>query len=240
MAFGKKQQQSSSEISREELTRTQVLNLQELERVAKFERQTSKRPAFLFAFAGALAITMGLLYPNIMMAVDNIDFNEEPKTSYRVDLDNNYDTEALPVPTDKVVCSIYQPYQVDGTDKTTTYELYFNDQKLKTYVKTSLTVPTAGNPAGITVAQNVYNTYIAYNEIGIKGYKIESFAENAAARVAVSIDLKQIDRTQLTYALVANPFTNVEYSLDDDQTAVQTALTAAGYICTVEDTQPLQ
>ena len=228
MAFGKKQQQSSSEISREELTRTQVLNLQELERVAKFEKQTSKRPAFLFAFAGALAITMGLLYPNIMMAVDNINLTEEPKTSYRVDLDNNYDTEAMPVPTDKVVCSIYQPYQVDGTDKTTTYELYFNDQKLKTYVKTALTAPTAGNPAGVTVAQNVYNTYIAYNEIGIKGYKIESFAENSAARVAISIDLKQVDRTQLTYAL------------DDDQTAVQTALTAAGYICTVEDTQPLQ
>ena len=72
MAFGKKQQQSSSEISREELTRTQVLNLQELERVANYERKTSKRPAALFAFAGFLAITMGLLYPNIMMAVDSI------------------------------------------------------------------------------------------------------------------------------------------------------------------------
>ena len=88
MAFGRKKQQSSSEISREELTRTQVLNLQELERVAKFEKQTSKRPAVLFALAGVVAITMGIFYPNIMMAVDNID--SKPKTAYRVDLNKKY------------------------------------------------------------------------------------------------------------------------------------------------------
>ena len=41
------QQLQSQEMTREELTKTQVLNLQELERVAKFERKTSKRPAVL-------------------------------------------------------------------------------------------------------------------------------------------------------------------------------------------------
>jgi hypothetical protein len=113
MAFGIKKQQSSSEISREELTRTQVLNLQELERIAKFERQTSKRPAVLFAIAGILAITMGVFYPNIMMAVDSI--GSTPKTSYRVDLSEKYDEQALPVPTDKVICNLSQYAQADAT-----------------------------------------------------------------------------------------------------------------------------
>ena len=238
MAFGRKKQQSSSEISREELTRTQVLNLQELERVAKFERQTSKRPAVLFAIAGILAITMGVFYPNIMMAVDSI--GSTPKTSYRVDLSEKYDEQALPVPTDKVVCNLSQYAQADGTDKHTTLELYFKAQKLQTYVKTQAVYPSAGNVAGQTVVQNMFNTYSAYNTLEIKGYKVETTQENNGTKVSITNDLKQLDRTQLTYALVANPFTNVEYELNADQVSLQATLSAAGYICTVVDNQPQQ
>ena len=36
----------------EELTRTQVLNLQELEKAAKFEKKTSRKPAYFLAILG--------------------------------------------------------------------------------------------------------------------------------------------------------------------------------------------
>ena len=36
----------------EELTRTQVLNLQELEHAAKYEKKTSKKPAAVLAILG--------------------------------------------------------------------------------------------------------------------------------------------------------------------------------------------
>ena len=49
----------------EELTRTQVLNLQELEKAAKFEKKTSRKPAYFLAILGVFSISLGLCYPSI-------------------------------------------------------------------------------------------------------------------------------------------------------------------------------
>ena len=231
MAFGRKKQQSSTEISREELTRTQVLNLQELERVANYEKKTSKRPAALFAFAGFLAITLGILYPNIMMAVDSIGGIQN--TSYRINIENKYNLDTtLPVATDKVTCTLTQPALADGTDRVYTTELFFHEQKLQTYVKTLTAVPTIGNPTGPTTIQTIYTHYSAYDNMPINGYKVLTTAENSGTKVEITIDLKALDKTQLTYNHAANQFTNVEYELNSDQTAIQNALTTAGYTCT--------
>ncbi len=225
------QQLQSQEMTREELTRTQVLNLQELERVAKFERKTSKRPALLFAVAGILALTLGFSYNNIMMALDNIEFTETSENTYRIDLDSQYDS-ATPVPTKKVTCTFAQPAQADGTDKSTTYELFFSEQKLQTYVKTLAVAQTAGNANGALAVQNILTTYDQLSQSQIKGYELVSTPENLAAKVSITIDLKELDRGQLTYAHAANQFTNVEYNLDADETTIKTQLQAAGYTCT--------
>ena len=183
MAFGRKKQQSSTEISREELTRTQVLNLQELERVANYERKTSKRPAALFAFAGFLAITMGLLYPNIMMAVDSIGGMDN--NSYKVELNKLYDLDVTPIATDKIICTLTQPGQLDGTDKVTTKELYFLEQKLQTYVRTITATSMIDNVTGLATVQNMYNTYIAFDSIPVNGYTIATTTENTTTNTAV-------------------------------------------------------
>ena len=49
----------------EELTRTQVLNLQELEKAAKYEKKTSKKPAAVLAILGVFSISLGLCYPSL-------------------------------------------------------------------------------------------------------------------------------------------------------------------------------
>ena len=225
------QQLQSQQMTREELTKTQVLNLQELERVAKFERKTSKRPALLFAIAGILALTLGFSYNNIMMAVDNIDFTEPSENTYRVDLDSQYDS-AVPVPTKKVTCTLLQPTQVDGTDKSTTYELYFSEQKLQTYAKTLAVAPTVGNPNGALTVQNILATYQQLAATKINGYELAPETDNQSTKITVTIDLKKLDRGQLTYNHAANQFTNVEYNLDADETTIKTALQSTGYICT--------
>lgn len=231
MAFGRKKQQSSTEISREELTRTQVLNLQELERVANYEQKTSKRPAALFAFAGFLAITLGLLYPNIMMAVDSIGAIETP--SYRINIEDVYQLDTTPVVTSKMICTLTQPGQADGTDRIYTTEFFFQEQKLQTYVKTLNATPIVGNPNSMTTVQALYTNYSAFTTMPINGYKVvTTTTENSGTKVEITIDLKALDKTQLTYNHASNPFTNVEYELNADQTTIQNALTAAGYVCT--------
>ena len=235
MAFGKKKQQSSTDISREELTRTQVLNLQELERVAKFERQTSKRPAVLFAFAGFLAITLGCFYPNIMMAVD--DIGTKPETAYRVNMDDNYDDVTTPVATDKVICNLQLPYQPDGTDKTYTYELFFQTQQLQTYVKSVVVNATLGNPDPVGTIQNQFMAFSANDATNLDGYVSQTTNENGIVNSSITIDLKKLDKTLLTYNHVINAFTNPEYNLNDDQTAIQNDLAAKGYVCTIAEPQ---
>lgn len=224
------QQLQSQQMTREELTKTQVLNLQELERVAKFERKTSKRPAVLFAIAGILSLTLGLSYNNIMMAVDSIDFTNPAENTYRVDLDSQYDS-ATPVPTKKVTCTLLQPTQVDGTDKSTTYELFFSEQKLQTYVKTLTVAPTVGNPNGALAVQNILTTYQQLASSEVAGYKLTPETDNQSTKISVTIDLQDLDRGQLTYSHAANSFTNVEYNLDADEATIVAGLQASGYIC---------
>ena len=55
----------------EELTRTQVLNIQELENAAKYEKRTSKKPAVFFAVLGLLSISLGVSYPGIQSMMDD-------------------------------------------------------------------------------------------------------------------------------------------------------------------------
>ena len=54
------QTQQSVQVSQEELAKTQVLNLTDVQEIANFEKKTSKRPAVLFAIAGILAITLAI------------------------------------------------------------------------------------------------------------------------------------------------------------------------------------
>jgi hypothetical protein len=225
------QQLQSQQMTREELTKTQVLNLQELERVAKFERKTSKRPALLFAIAGILSLTLGFSYNNIMMAVDSIDFSNASENAYRIDLDSQYDA-ATPVPTKKVTCTIMRPVQPDGTDRSNTYELYFSESKLQTYTKMLAIAPTAGSQDGALAAQTALSVYQQIAASKVTGYELKPETNNQSTIISVTVDLQKLDRGQLTYSHAANQFTNVEYNLNDDETTIVTALQTAGYSCT--------
>ena len=59
-------------IEREELTKTQVLNLLELEKVAKYERQTSKKPALILGILGVLFLISGFVYNPLVAAIKEV------------------------------------------------------------------------------------------------------------------------------------------------------------------------
>ena len=72
-------QQSGSQVSQEELAKTQVLNLNDVKALAKYEKKISKKPAILFAIAGLLSISLGFAYPNIMASLDKAPTKQETK-----------------------------------------------------------------------------------------------------------------------------------------------------------------
>ena len=72
------------EMTREELTRTQVLNLSDFEKVAEFEKSTSKRPAIFLAILGIFCIMSGFAYnPILNIVIDSIT-PEAPQVSKRI------------------------------------------------------------------------------------------------------------------------------------------------------------
>ena len=75
---------------------------------------------------------------------------------------------------------------------------------------------------------NIYQQFVASN---VNGYELKPETDNQSLKISITVDLKKLDRGQLTYNHAANQFTNVEYNLDADETTIRTALQAAGYIC---------
>ena len=71
------------EMSDEELVRTQVLNLNEVKKVANYEKKTNRKPALVCAVLGILCITIGASYP---LAIEALAPVEIPKKTERVDL----------------------------------------------------------------------------------------------------------------------------------------------------------
>ena len=57
-----KVQQRSQQMTQEELQKTQVLNLKDVEEAARFERITSKKPAIIVAAIGVLSIMFGATF----------------------------------------------------------------------------------------------------------------------------------------------------------------------------------
>ena len=90
---------SAQEMTREELTRTQVLNLSDFEQVAKYEKSTSKRPAIFLAILGVICIISGFSYTPIMNIVIEKITPPAPVISKRV-TDSNL-TKTL---TDTMTC----------------------------------------------------------------------------------------------------------------------------------------
>ena len=54
-----------SKMSAEKLAKTQVLNLNDVEQLATYEKSISKKPAIILGAIGLFAVSVGLIYPKI-------------------------------------------------------------------------------------------------------------------------------------------------------------------------------
>lgn len=220
---------STPQMSQEDLTRTQVLNLSDVEKVASYEKKTSKRPAIFLAIAGIFAIIVGIAYNPIMTAIDGEEeLVQNESNSGDVNngdvVENNSQVETLS-------CTISQAGNSDGTDTTTTIVLSFNDLKLQSYTKSLTVTPTVGNTAGPTTIQTLLQSYKSLEANQVNGYSISTQQVDTGIQSNISIDLSTLDKNLLTDVYRNNTFTNVEYDLNTPKDTVTTALTTAGYVC---------
>lgn len=225
--MNQQQMQQCRMVSQEELAKTQVLNLTDVQEIAKYERKVSKRPAFLFAFAGVLAISLGFAYPNIMTAIDSM-----PSTVSSSFVDNIED----PVLNNEVVnanpnvgsCVYTSSLNADGTQGTTTYNFNFQDGLLQSYTKVLLLNQI--QEAGLVSINNIYNTYKPLDTLQINGYQVSTTYTQTGVSVTTTIDLTQLDKTLLPVE-TGQVYSSVEYNLGDAKDVIYANLSQNGYVC---------
>lgn len=226
----------------EELTRTQVLNLQELEKAANYEKKTSKKPAFVLAMIGVFSISLGLFYPSVttMLSGRDADVPDTTISEQRQEDNEEISTNDTDMNLNILTCSISQADPNDVTlITTTTYTFQFLDNgflgNYKKVMDIKTSVPVAQTPSNIvtldTLLANLMQTPIA-------GYLIEKVPTASTDpnvvdgyTATLSVDFSQFDPATLTTLHTTNSFANVEFSNADTMDIIQQRETALGYTC---------
>lgn len=221
--------QQNNQVSQEELAKTQVLNLTDVQEIAKFERKTSKRPALLFAIAGVLAITLGLSYPHIMTSLDAMPSNIKTEIKPLI---TDTDIVKNKVQENKTSCVFTSPRNDDGTSGMATYNLSFDEEdKLQGYTMTLELDALPNDNNGILSVQKYYNLFKSLNEIPLNGYKSTTTTTATGMKSVVVVDLSKLNKSTLTSTHLSNPFSNVPYNFGDTKEAITGQLIASGYVC---------
>ena len=223
------QVQQGSQVSQEELAKTQVLNLTDVQEIAKYERKTSKRPAVLFAIAGILSLTLGFSYSNIMAMVDALPAKSNNTNKHDI---LSQETILNKVEENVTTCKFTSGENADGTIGKVTYNLEFNDEDLLEGYTMILEIdPISGNANGMVSVQNTYNAYKALDVIPLEGYTAATIYTDTGMKSTITVDLNKFNPATLTATHNANFFARVPYTLGTTKDVVTQQLTAGNYVC---------
>lgn len=215
---------STRQMSQEELLKTQVLNLQDVEEAVKNEKRTSKKPAIVVACLGIIAVLFG----GMIYIVQPIIFqrnNQSEKTTKKVEKKKVLNT------TSTLNCTYTSLSNPDGTDTILNVNLAFTYDKLIKITKTYTINPTVGNPIGTTTIEQYYNGYQPFLVDQIPGYRMTvSKASNGLIITSIA-DLTTLDITSLPELHQGNIATKVEYQANTEKQTIQANLTGRGYTC---------
>lgn len=224
-----KRMTKAEKLAKEELTKTQVLNLSELERIANYEKRTSKKPAAFFAILGVMLITIGVSYNGIVNIFNGTPAKENEGTVAHKEVDKN---DKAPEPVGTLNCQYTNLANSDGQDTNVTMTLIFNNGNLKSYTKIMSITPTPGQEAlAATTIPQLLTNYQAFETVPVPGYQIISNAKGTGFETIVAIDLATLDSTRLISHHHNNVVTKVEFAFDDTKEMVMTKAADLGYIC---------
>ena len=219
----------------EELTRTQVLNLQELEKAANFEKKTSKKPAAILAIIGLLSISLGISYPGI-----NTMLSDEPITEKKVSVSEKREelnvTNNSVQESNELTCTA-SVANTDATVTTVTYNFQFQSTgMLGFYTKTmdiKASAPLTQTPVSIisldTSLANLMQTPI--NGYLIEKNPVASTTPNVVDgyTAKLSVDMTVFNPATLTALHTSNSFANVEFSASETKDIIKPRVESLGY-----------
>ena len=220
MGLGKRKQQK---ISTEELAKTQVLNLDDVQKLAKYEKLISKKPALIVALIGAFSIIVGVSAQTVV----SLSKANEPAPMPRVT--NKVSTEKKET-VENVICSQTTVNEGAEINIKTTYDVEYRDNKMIKYTKTTDVTPTnATSVNALTSVQNGQVAFKAMESFSTTGYKLVVSSKESGYEVLVTIDPNTLDATKLAPEVQTNQF--VSANITKDLTKDQVKAMLQGYTC---------
>ena len=217
----KKQSKTKEEI--EELQRTQVLNLKDVEETVRFEKSISKKPAMIIAIIGAIFLTLG----STLQIAKTMKKSVEPKVEKRV-ISKEKQTVAPVI----LECQSIQMNNPDGTNITYTINYTFNNYKLTSFTQKYSIAAIEGNQVGL---QTIQQYIVGYQDFmnPVNGYTI-SVTPNETQTIltaVVSADLEKIDMTTFPEMQKNHISTSIDYQKDTAFLTIQSDMSSKGFTC---------
>ena len=218
------QQQQQQQMTQQELQRTQVLNIDELEKTVRFEKISSKKPAIIVAAIGILFLTFGTTF----QVASNLKGSS--KVEKRDIAEEVVEKNDVKPTTTNLNCNITATNQADGTDTVYSILYTFEDNKLVGFKKVYTITPTPGNPLGAATVQNYIIGYQPFLN-PIDGYQISVIPTGEGLVVTVEVDYTKLDLTLLNPTQQNHFTTKLDYPLDHPKDTIYTEMIGAGFTC---------
>ena len=205
MGIFRHKKQLRSNLSPEELAKTQVLNLSDVERVANYEKAVSKKPAIIVGTLGLFSIALGLLYNPVY---DMINKKVEEPVKQRVE------EKIIPKEVaENITCTLNMPNNADGTDYSVVVNLKYKENVLQGYVRTYTKSPNEAHPEAQEAVTKSMNDYKALEANPMEpGYILKTNALGNGFTVVTTVDFDKLDLTKLNPVFGNNPYTKVEHN----------------------------
>ncbi len=226
MGIFRHKKQLRSNLSPEDLAKTQVLNLSDVEKVANYEKTISKKPAMMVGTIGLFAIAIGLLYTPIYNMINTTV--EEPQIRQRQE-------EKVVTPKEdieKVVCTLKTENAPDGTDSSVVVNLSFKEKVLQGYVRTYNNAPNANHPEVQESVTKLMNDFKAFEQYEMaEGYKIKTDQIGNGFTVVTTIDFTKLDMTKLNTIFGVHPYARVDHNKNTTKEEALKFYTDLNYKC---------
>ena len=208
-------------LTQEELQKTQVLNLKELENTIRFEKITSKKPAVIVAVLGILLLTFGATF----QIASSLSSKKEQK------VENRKVEPIEEVKETKLNCVKTTLNNPNGTDVTYNISYKFGNDKLKELTKSYTLTSISGNKTGeetLKKSLDLYQTLLK----GIEGYQVDLTSDKTTKLVVTTrIDFDLIDLTKIPQDNQNNSITKVDYTKSSVKTEIKQDMLNQGFTC---------
>ena len=212
-------------LSTEELAKTQVLNLDDVQKLAKYEKLVSKKPALIVALAGVFSIIVGISAQTVVSLTDANQPQAMPDVNHKVQSKSEKENQLICTKVDN------QP-EAEINIKTTYTVNYKNNNSMTTYTKAVDVTPTSTTSVNaLTSIQNGMVAFKEFEKTSITGYTVVVSNKESGYEVLVTVDPKVLDQSQLSPVVVTNTFVNPDIVKGSSKDQVKAGLTGAGYTC---------